>query len=127
MDFVGNSEIQGTLPLPGSSTRFHHLYFLSLSLSLFWFWSTFPWIEKKITQLPSTRHMVLCRFFFFLFFFGRSPPHVSLFSTPRFGPLCTMGPAQRPATFVFFSLSLSALPPMEVCTNFTPEGMVDGR
>lgn len=59
-------------PLPGSSTYFHHFSILFLSLSLyffFWFWSTFPGSKKKITQLPSTRHMVLCRFFFFSSFF----------------------------------------------------------
>lgn len=115
-------------PLPGSSTYFHRFSTLSLSLSIFfWFWSTFPGSKKKITQLPSTRHMVLCRFFFFSsFFFGRSPPHVSLFSTPRFGPLCTMGPAQRPATFVFFSLSLSLLFHLWKSVPIS-EGMVDGR
>lgn len=73
MNFVGNSEIQGTLlPFrvpPHIFIIFLSSFSLSLSIFFFWFWSTFPGSKKKITQLPSTRHMVLCRFFFFSSFF----------------------------------------------------------
>lgn len=117
-------------PLPGSSTYFHHFSILFLSLSFYFFFLVLvhlSWIEKKNHAASfHAPHGTLSFLFFFFFFFGRSPPHVSLFSTPRFGPLCTMGPAQRPATFVFFSLSLSLLFHLWKSVPIS-EGMVDGR
>ena len=130
MNFVGNSEIQGTL-LPFRVPPHIFIIFLSsfsLSLSIFFLVLVhLSWIEKKNHAASfHAPHGTLSFLFFFFFFFGRSPPHVSLFSTPRFGPLCTMGPAQRPATFVFFSLSLSLLFHLWKSVPIS-EGMVDGR
>lgn len=100
MDFVGNSEIQGTVPLPGSSMLFPSSFFFSLSF--FCSSSTFPWIKKKSTQLPSTRHMVLCRIFFRVVHHPASPYFPPLDS----GPFCTFAgpcPASGNVRIFFFS------------------------
>lgn len=107
MDFVGNSEIQGTLPLPGSSTRFHHLYFLSLSLSLLVLVHLSLDRKKKSRSfLPRATWYFVVSFFFFFFFWTFTTPRLLIFHpsirTPLYDGPC---PASGNVRF-FLSFSL---------------------
>lgn len=99
MDFVGNSEIQGTLPLPGSSN-----FFFSTLPNIFLFPSTFPWIDLKKKKCARSFLPRATWYFVVLFF----PPHVSLFSTPCIGPasirtpLSVIGPCPTSGNVRFF-------------------------
>lgn len=108
MDFVGNSEIQGTLPLPGSSTRFHHLYFLSLSLSLSFLVLVHLSLDRKKNHAASFHapHGTLSFLFFFFFFWTFTTPRLLIFHpsirTPLYDGPC---PASGNVRF-FLSFSL---------------------
>lgn len=82
--------------------------------------------QKKITQLPSTRHMVRCRF---LFFCAPAPPARRLLifhpSSFDFGPLCAR-PGPCPASSnvrIFFFLPR----PVGPACSFTPRFKRGGR
>lgn len=107
MDFVGNSEIQGTLPLPGSSTRFHHLYFLSLFLSfLVLVHLSLDRKKKSRSFLPRATWYFVVSFFFFFFFWTFTTPRLLIFHpsirTPLYDGPC---PASGNVRF-FLSFSL---------------------
>lgn len=104
---VGNSAIQGTLPLPGSSAFPPS----SLFFPNFFFPSPCPPFRRKKTRAASFHapHGTLSFIFFSLFFFAPTVRHPA---SPYFPPLDSdpfvrsPGPAQRPATFeLFFSTS----------------------
>lgn len=112
-------------PLPGSSTYFHRFSTLSLSLSLFFFGSGPPFLDRKKKSrsfLPRATWYFVVSFFFLLFFWTFTTPRLLIFHpsirTPLYDGPC---PASGNVRF-FLSLSFSALPPMEICTNFRRDG-----
>ena len=127
MDFVGNSEIQGTL-LPFRVPPHIFIIFLSsfsLSLSIFFLVLVhLSWIEKKnhAASFHAPHGTLSFLFFLFFFFLTFTTPRLLIFHpsirTPLYDGPC---PASGNVRF-FLSLSFSALPPMEICTNFRRDG-----
>lgn len=113
-------------PLPGSSTYFHHFSILFLSLSLYFFFGSGPpFLDRKKKSrsfLPRATWYFVVSFFFLLFFWTFTTPRLLIFHpsirTPLYDGPC---PASGNVRF-FLSLSFSALPPMEICTNFRRDG-----